>query len=286
MKKDSELIQKDFSFLQKMSTEELQEILRRDMDLDKDESDMDLVLNVMEVLATRESTSEDTPEAEIALLKLRELINNRDKMFSNTDSSEADESTVTKHSRRKLLWLRFVSVAAVVVLIISISLSAASAKGYDLWGGMVRWTRESFSFGGKDSSFDRHTSFSDLEAVLIDNGINAHILPNWLPEQYMCEDIQTYMSPKTIRIVATTSTGENDLLIQVIKNCESNQDSQHYEISDESALEYETHGIRHYIVKNNNRVLITWAYENIQVLLEFSDATIDTARIIESIYEE
>ena len=51
---DSQMPESEIPSLQAMSTEELREILRRDMDSDRDESDMDLILSVMEELEKRE----------------------------------------------------------------------------------------------------------------------------------------------------------------------------------------------------------------------------------------
>ena len=284
MKKDSELIQKDFSFLQKMSTEELQEILRRDMDLDEDESDMDLVLNVMEVLEARENESESEQDAENALVKLRELINSRAAMFAEDVSSENINSP-DKPRRSELLWLRIGSVAALVALVISIGFTAANAKGYDLWGGMVRWTKETFSFGEKKESFDRNVAFANLDAILQDLGITEPTLPNWLPEQYFCEDIQVFESPSERRISAFATANKNSLFIHITETIQEDTNPRHYGISDDSVYTYEVHGVTHYIAKNNNSTRIVWANGNIQVELEFIAFSLDAKRIIDSIYE-
>jgi hypothetical protein len=284
VKKDSELIQKDFSFLQKMSTEELQEILRRDMDLDEDESDMDLVLNVMEVLEARENESESEQDAENALVKLRELINSRAAMFAEDVSSENINSP-DKPRRSELLWLRIGSVAALVALVISIGFTAANAKGYDLWGGMVRWTKETFSFGEKKESFDRNVAFANLDAILQDLGITEPTLPNWLPEQYFCEDIQVFESPSERRISAFATANKNSLFIHITETIQEDTNPRHYEISDDSVYTYEVHGVTHYIAKNNNSTRIVWANGNIQVELEFIAFSLDAKRIIDSIYE-
>lgn len=285
MKKDSELIQKDFSFLQKMSTEELQEILRRDMDLDEDESDMDLILNVMEVLDARENESESEQDTERALIKLRKLINRRDVMFAKDIYAGKDNSAYTKSSRNKLLWLRIGSIAAIVVLVISISFTAANAKGYDLWGGMVHWTRETFSFGEKTESHNNSNSFAELKAALDNNDISIPVIPTWLPEEYSCEDVQVFNTPKDTRIVAFAVSQNDNLSIQII----SSQDTdfmQYFEKKDGSVWQYESNGIVHYIMKNGDYTTITWASEKVLVSFEFSSTDFDVKRLIDSIYLE
>lgn len=285
MKKDSALIQKDYSFLQEMSTEELQEILRRDMDLDRDESDVDLILNVMEVLDARENESKSEQDTENALVKLRELIDSRDAMFAEAVSSGEKNSSREKSGRNKRLWQRIGSIAAIVVLVISIGFTAANAKGYDLWGGMVRWTKETFSFGEKKESFDRNVAFANLDAILQDLGITEPTLPTWLPEQYFCEDIQVFESPSERRISAFATANKNSLFIHITETIQEDTNPRHYEISDDSVYTYEVHGVTHYIAKNNNSTRIVWANGNIQVELEFIAFSLDAKRIIDSIYE-
>lgn len=283
MKKDSELIQKDFSFLQKMSTEELQEILRRDMDLDEDESDMDLVLNVMEVLEARENESESEQDAENALVKLRELINSRAAMFAEDVSSENINSP-DKPRRSELLWLRIGSVAALVALVISIGFTAANAKGYDLWGGMVRWTRETFSFGEKKAAFSTNETFEELKEALIQNGITIPVLPTWLQEQYTFDDIRVYSEPSGCRITAIATSNENTLFYQLTSITENDPGDRKYEINGDSVQQYDVNGITHYYMTNEDSVLIIWANNNCQIMMEFSDSNIDAQKIIDSIY--
>lgn len=285
MKKDSELIQKDFSILQKMSTEELQEILRRDMDLDKDESDMDLVLNVMEVLEARENENESEQDAENALVKLRELINSRDAMFAEDVSSENINSP-DKPRRSELLWLRIGSVAALVALVISIGFTAANAKGYDLWGGMVRWTKETFSFGEKKAAFSSNETYAELKEVLTSQGIVIPVLPTWLPEQYTFEDVRMFEDPSRCRITALAGADNQSFCFQLVKYNNINSGDRIYEVNGDSVQQYNVNAITHYIMRNEDAIQIVWARDLYQIVLEFSDSTINAEKVIDSIYVE
>lgn len=164
MKKEPEAVQKDYSFLQAMSTESLNEILRRDIDLEKDESDTDLILNVMEVLEARaaESRGDIGMNTETALNDLHDRVRQRERMFADIENLEdADHSAHTKRH-----WLRIAGIAAVIVLVLTIGFSTASAMGYDIWGGMVHWTKETFGFGERESAFAHDDTFSELERTL------------------------------------------------------------------------------------------------------------------------
>ena len=57
---------RDFSHLDKLSTEELQEILRQDSLLDDDSSDIDTILYITDLLAKRSDSSNNSKDVEAA----------------------------------------------------------------------------------------------------------------------------------------------------------------------------------------------------------------------------
>ena len=63
---------RDFSHLDKLSTEELQEILRQDSLLDDDSSDIDTILYITNLLASRASSSDDSKDVEAAWKSFKE----------------------------------------------------------------------------------------------------------------------------------------------------------------------------------------------------------------------
>ena len=282
MKKVIKTIQKDYSFLQAMSTEELQEILRRDYDLNQDESDMDLILNVMEVLETREE-KESKNDKEIALNNLREMIRRREEMFADADSEVKSNGLHMTPSHKKHFWLRVASIAAVFVLVISIGFTTATAMGHDLWGGVAKWTRETFRFGDKTSAFSPNETYDELKAVLEENGRSFPVLPNWLPEQYAFEDIQVFEEPVGWRIAAFATSNENTLFFLLTNIKQEDLGNRQYEIDSDSVEQHVVNGITYYTMTNDNSRQIVWARDNYQILMEFSDSSINTKKIIESI---
>lgn len=63
---------RDFSHFDKLSTEELQEILRQDSFLDDDSSDIDAILYITNLLASRASSSDDSKDVEAAWKSFKE----------------------------------------------------------------------------------------------------------------------------------------------------------------------------------------------------------------------
>ena len=282
---DSQMPESEIPSLQAMSTEELREILRRDMDSDRDESDMDLILRVMEELEKREKTETTEDDTEASLNKLRELIARREEMFAETEIEEGVETQPKKSGQIRPLWHRLAGIAAVIVLVISIGFSAARASGYDLWGGIVHWTETSLYFGEKDRAFSPDMTYQGLQSVLEQNGVTIPVLPHWLPEPYIFDDIQTFDTPKTTQISAR-GIFQNKMMsveVEVIKDDEV-PIARIYEKDEEPVRQVEYAGITHYIMKNTDSTVIVWVRENKQIALCFAGSEIDAEKIIESIY--
>ena len=283
MKKEIKPIQKDYSFLQAMSTEELQEILRRDMDLNQDESDIDLVLKALEVLESREKDSESENEEEDALNQLRETIKHREAMFADAAPLTESDSLHTKSDHKKHLWLRIASIAAVFVLVVTIGFTAANAMGHDLWGGVVKWTKDTFRFGEKTIAFSPNETLDELKTVLEEDGITFPVLPNWLPDQYSFEDIQVFKEPAGCRITAFATSNEKMLFLHLTDIKGTDPGDRKYEINGDSVEQYVVNGTTYYSMTNDDSKQIIWAKDNYQILLEFSDSSVNTKKIIDSI---
>ena len=286
MKKEPEAVQKDYSFLQAMSTESLNEILRCDIDLEKDESDTDLILNVMEVLEARaaESGADTGMDMETALNDLHDRVRQRERMFADIENLEDADNSV----RTKRHWLRIAGIAAVIALVLTIGFSAASAMGYDIWGGMVHWTKETFGFGDEQPAFYNDEKYVKLKDTLKENEVSIPVLPNWLPAQYFVSDIREYNDRDMCRIVAMATADDKSLYFQLVKYSDEDPGSRLYEMEGDSIQQYESHGVIHYIMVNDDSFQIVWARERYQIILEISDSTIseiDLKRVIDSIYK-
>jgi hypothetical protein len=282
-------IQKDYSFLQKMSTEDLEQLLLEDYDLSKDESDMDLISKALEVLEKREKGSNgktDNEDIDAELNQLHEKIGIYERIFAGIDDTHASDSSQTRTIMSKRLWYRLAGIAAAAILVVAMGVSTASAMGYDLWGGIARWTTEAFSFGKKESSFTPDEKYHELENTLVENDIVFPVLPKWLPNEYSVDEIMVFSNPDLLRITAVSYADENRLFFQVFKYLSDAQPERVFEADGDTIEKYSTNGIMHYILKNENTIQIVWARENCQVQIVFSDSSIDVTRIIESIYKE
>lgn len=141
---------RDFSYFDKLSTEELREIIRQDSLLDENEdSDIDAILYITEVLANREKEENErnVKDVEAAWKSFKEnyypYISDPEPLYS-FDSPE--DKVVKAKPRRLSRTMKTLSVAAVLAVVIISGSVTASAFGYNLWGAVAEWTRDTFGF--------------------------------------------------------------------------------------------------------------------------------------------
>lgn len=130
---------RDFSMYDAMDDEQLRQILRDDAsNTEGEDTDMELMLHIMEVLATRRKAAQEDISPEAALEEFKNK-------YTYTDNSLISEE---RPAKKKTIgfsrWQRWVAtIAALLVLIFGSSLTA-HALGFDLWDIFVRWTQETF----------------------------------------------------------------------------------------------------------------------------------------------
>lgn len=124
---------RDFSHFDKLSTEELQEILRQDSLLDDDSSDIDTILYITDLLAKRSDSSNNSKDVEAAWKSFKEnyypYISDSEPLYS-FDSPE--DKVVKAKPRRPRRVMKTLSVAAVLAVVIISGSVTASAFGYSV----------------------------------------------------------------------------------------------------------------------------------------------------------
>ena len=134
---------RDLSQYDSMSTEALEQILRADAETPAEqESDIERILYVMEVLANRKK---EHPQSGKTAQQAWESFQQ-----NYLPEQEIQEQNVKKLSARS--WLRrMIACAAAVILIFCIPLSARAFSLEELLDLVARWAKETFSFVSGDA---------------------------------------------------------------------------------------------------------------------------------------
>ena len=274
---------RDFSHLDKLSTEELQEIIRQDSLLDDDSSDIDTILYITNLLASRASSSDDSKDVDTAWKSFKEnyypYISDSEPLYS-FDSPE--DKVVKAKPRRPSRVMKTLSVADVLAVVIISGSVTASAFGYNLWGAVAEWTRDTFGF--TQSSQNNGTyPFENLRDALDAYDIDEPIVPQWIPDGYGEDTVQAAETPDSKIIVAVSKYGSKEIKLEVKIFDDPSNRHWLYEMFEDDVEKYFSNGIDFYIMKNDDFTRVSWAVGNNECSILCSLKPKEIYRMIDSI---
>ena len=239
-----------------MSTEELQEILRKHVHGELDtEPDTDELYKIMEVLAERrrQQPSEQrfrSDEEAFADFK------------ANYMPKEDKKETRTRGASARFMKAAAAMVAVVLILAAGVTVTAEAFK-IDVRSKIATWTREIFYFVdganqtlGTTPQKENHVKFESLQDALVQEGITEKLAPTWLPEGYVHKDLKIVDTPKTETFHAVYEKDGEELLI-VIRQTFGVQAS-YIEKNDHFMEIYVVDGVEYYIFSNAETLQAAW----------------------------
>ena len=264
----SENLNRDFSKYEAMSTEELEEILRLDAKAPEGaQSDTELVLYILEVLASRRNTNNITGNTA------------QEAWESFQQNYMPEEPQKPVETKKPVLWMRkLAAAAAVVALLISIPISARALTLEEMWDIFARWAKETFSFVSGENTeasepmSDDQREFTSLQEMLLAHKRDASIVPTWIPEGFILDKIEKDSSPMREIYAARYINDGIVLRIQVITHLSS--DVHNNEVESEPVEIYSHNGIDYYIFKNADQLRAIWLVDSNECLIS-GDLSID-----------
>lgn len=267
----------DYSIYDLMETAALEEILRQDAEAPEgEESDLELILYVMEVLAERRK---------------------RNGEFTGKTAEEAYESFIQHYlpeveelehkKRHPMLRLRRMAAAAAVVAVIFVGSFTAKAFGVDIWNIVATWAEETFHLGtaGKTNIdapvTDNQLPYASLQEAIDYNFSNPVKVPAFIPEGYELVDIHILDNPMQKKYVAIYNNGEFRLKVTVQSYMDSNPEQ--VEQGDGLIEIYKVGDIEYFLFSNLNQSQAVWINNNCECLIS-GELTIDELKtMIDSI---
>lgn len=274
---------RDFSEYDEMNDEQLRQILRKDASKTKGEdTDLELMLHIMEVLARRRrETSEDiSPEESLEQFK---------KKYAYTDNSLISEKRpATRKATSFSRWQKWVATIAAVLVLVFGSAITAQALGFDLWEIFVKWTQETFHFSSSQHSNEsinpekEDSSIGpELKKVLEDYHITSKLLPSYLPEGYKEADVNVKESPKQRVFTAVYMREDETIRIRIADYL--NSDPLQIEKSENLLEVYEAEQVEYYIFDNNGMLQAVWIYGNYECYISGPIELSEMKEILDSI---
>lgn len=282
---------RDFSRFDKLSTDELRSIIRQDSMLDEnEESDIDAILYIMEVLARREKEENNDDIIDAAWQSFKAdyypYSSDPEPLFSFGASGK---DVVPSPAERKTPFLRGIlkplSIAAIVFFVLLTGTLTSYALGFDLWGTFAAWTHETFGFTSSAKTAEAQP-FPNLRTALDMYGIDeGNIVPNWLPDDFGEDIVQASESPSGNYIVSRCIGSSREISMEIKVYVSSDFIHRTYEKQNSEVDVYIMEDINYYITSNGGASRITWVVQNLEcsILGDFNINEIH--KMIDSIHE-
>ena len=240
----SEKLNRDFSRYEAMTTEELEEILRLDAEAPEGaQSDTELILYILEVLASRRNAKNITGNTA------------QEAWESFEQNYMPEEPQKSMDTKQPAFWIRKLSAAAAVVaLLIFIPITTSALTLEEVWDIFARWAKETFSFvSGENTEVsepmsDDQREFTSLQEMLQKENCDPTIVPTWIPDGFVLEKIERGASPILEIYTVLYLDGNKELRIQVQTHL--SEDIRNNEIENDPIEIYAQNGIDYYIFKN------------------------------------
>lgn len=274
---------RDFTRYDSMTTEELEKILRLDAEAPMEhESDTELILYVMEVLAKRKDKSNTGKTAQESWESFQNHYLPQDAGHRGHTPKAATNGKTPQP------WLRrLIACAAAIILVLCIPLTTNAFGWEDVWNLIAQWGKETFAFSIKENSYnnqpgsDYDGEYTSLQDLLKRNKINSDIVPAWIPDGFLLTKCEENVTPTQQVYIAYYTNDDKNLMIQVQSYISS--DPYNVEIEDDVIEIYEVSGVKYYIFSNISQLCFVWTVDSYECNVS-GDISIDEAKkMIDSI---
>lgn len=287
---------KTYPGLDKLSTEELEKLLRQDIEADSEEvPDIAYISAILEVIHERKAleAEQESVDVEAAWQNFQQFYR-EDPLSLQNDSPRPEPSPHPRRSEQKAKskkqggWRRLLPIAAIVAVLVCGSM-AASAFGFDLFELFAGWNSEHFQFVSpwrtEEDEQGAEDPFRQLRLAVADFTDDS-VIPTWFPleTQSSIDLTQTNMSDG-VKIVAAYKydNGNFDFTIYIYDI--PVEQSAVYQKDDNAVTEYKVNGVTHYIMQNNSKNMAAWHRGNVEIMIQGDLSIDDLKRMIDSLYE-
>jgi hypothetical protein len=262
---------RDFSKFDEMATDVLEQLLRQDFELtETDETDMDAILYIMEVVAKRKKGSiPDTKASWTSFLENYVPSEEQDVEAENTiclnKNDEIQKGAISTPYQKMRPSFRKVIYAAAVIAIMFVLMIGAQALGIDVLGALATWTDETFNFQsigrGSDSGVKSALSLDNDVQLAFSSNFPAELLPTWIPEGYGILESKSVSNSFGIVIKCSFINGDKQTFYIQYDYFEDSADldQQVYEKDAQQVEIYCNRQWEFYIFSNMNDYTATWS---------------------------
>lgn len=288
---------KTYPGLDKLSTEELEKLLRQDIEADSEEvPDIAYISAILEVIHERRAleAEQESVDVEAAWQNFQQFYR-EDPLSLQNDSPRPEPSPHPRRSEQKAKskkqggWRRLLPIAAIVAVLVCGSM-AASAFGFDLFQLFAGWNSEHFQFVSpwrtEEDEQGAEDPFRQLRSA-VERLSDTPVVPRWAPSgtQAVAHMSQETMSDKTrINVTYEYDGGRFNFVVYLYDTPQ--EKTAVYQKDEDTVAEYSAEGIIHYIMHNNGKYGVSWTNGNAECSIQGDLTLEDLQKMVDSIYEE
>lgn len=276
----SENRSRDYAKYDAMATEALEEILRLDASAPEGEdSDTELLLYVMGVLANRRRNTDSTGKTALEAWE-----SFQQDYLSEEEECLEDALDRKRPAPRPRLWLRrLIAAAALMALVVCFPLSAKAFGWEEIWEVFARWAKDTFCFVSDESAevtepaVEYDGTRDSLQELLIKNKVDVALVPTWVPDGFVLDRVEKDITPAQEIYRALYISGKDKIEIRIQTYMQD--DPGKVEINEELIEIYESSDVEYYFFTNNDEVHVIWMEESYECYVA-GDLTIEEMKLM------
>ena len=263
---------RDLSQYDSMPTEALEQVLRADAETPAEqESDIELILYIMEVLSRRKKENQQSEKA-------------TQQSWESFQQHYLSGQKLQEQNSKKLSsypWLRRLAAciaAGILILCIPLSTRALGLEG--LWDIVARWAKETFSFVNVDTEQVSEPSptydgeYTSLQDLLMKNNRTYDMVPTWIPDGFILEKVEKNIMPDREVYRALYRNGNKEIKIRA--KTYTSTDAGNVEVEDPVEV-YERFGVEYFIFTNLDQLQVVWVNQSYECLIS-GDISLEEAK--------
>ena len=262
-----------YAYLNRLSTEQLEELLRADMEASKPGND-EVVFHILEVIEDREKEQPTgrIPDVEEAWEEFQREYDLPEgagmSLYPCTPQVEEDTVPPVRCRRSGPRLHRRVKqslVALTAVVIVVCGMAAAQAAGFDVLGMLGQWTDEIFHFTSGAESGESAAPLNEntrlLREALASVGIDEDLAPTWFPEGFVTEEPKIVSSSIGSAVHLALNDKSGNFINVTITQYQSTKhlENADFEIKADTVYQHSNTYQTFYLFFNGDSVTATWA---------------------------
>ena len=289
----------NYAYLSRLSTQKLLELLAAAPAPAETPEDKAYIDAIVEVVLEREERHPTglLPDPEQAWEEFQQYYNTPEgedlslypaENPGTAPSEPAPSQTEYRPQRRpKRHFFRRVVIVAAVVVCIALPPALGFENVFQMissWSDDIFLMEDNVNTVKNEYTLPENDRYGKLQEALDEYEISANVVPNWMPEGFILDDIivNVLQEPERIEIRAYYLNGER--MISLFYN-QYRESLTSYEKNDSSVEIYTVGGVKHYLFENMESEVAVWSLADLECAISGDISKKEMKKIIESIYE-